>query len=93
MTIGPRFERTTIEANSEFAKSSARYTEKVPSKEPSTIDVLPNAAEVQIDYILANQQTIIMTNQHALKRRMDKMKSPILQMLKALQKGNPKGNE
>ena len=98
-TTDPRFNRRATEASSESTKSSTRHIEKLPSEEPSTINVLPNATEVHIDLILANQQTIMVNqhalqaNQHALERRMDKMESLMLQMLKALQKGNPKGNQ
>ena len=92
LTTRPKFDRTITKDGSESMKSSAGHTEKLLSKEPSTTDVLPNATEVQIDLILANQQTI-MANQHALERQMDKMESLILQMLKALQKRNSKDSD
>ena len=58
-----RFDKIATEANSEYAKSSAGHTEKLRFEEPSTADILPNAVEVQLDLILANQRTI-MANQH-----------------------------
>ena len=79
LTIGPKFDRTTTKAIFESAKSSVAYIEKLCSKEQSRThdNVLPNAAEVQMDLILDNQQTI-MANQHALERRMDKMENLML---------------
>ena len=54
LTTCPRFDRTATEVGSKSTKSSAGHTEKLPSKEPSTEYVFPNAAEVQIDPILTN---------------------------------------
>ena len=65
LTIGSQFERPTTEALSDSRKSSAAHTEKLPFEESSITDTLLNAAEVQMDLILANQQTIV-ANQHAL---------------------------
>ena len=99
LTSGRRFDRTVTEAGSESAKSSAGHTKKLPSKESSITDVLLNVVEVQMDHILANQQTImdyqheLQANQFALERRMDRIENLLLQMLKALQKGNSKGNQ
>ena len=99
LTSGRRFDRTVTEAGSESAKSSASHTKKLPSKESSITDVLLNVVEVQMDHILANQQTImdyqheLQANQFALERRMDRIENLLLQMLKALQKGNSKGNQ
>ena len=57
LTTGPRFDKTT----SDGAKPSASHTEKLPFDELSRThdNVLPNAAKVQMDLILANQQTIM----------------------------------
>ena len=86
LTTSPRFDRTATKTSSKFAKSSARQ-EKLPSKESSIAYVFPNATEVHIDLTLANQHTT-MAYQYALDRRMDKMESLMLQILKVLQKGN-----
>ena len=62
LTSRPGFDRTTNQAGSESVKSSIAHIEKLPFEEPTTIYVLPNAANVQLDIILVNQQTI-MANQ------------------------------
>ena len=80
LTTGPRFDRIAIKAAFESTKTSAGHTKQLLFEEPSTENVFPNAVEVQIDLIMANQ--------HALERRIDKMESLMLQILKALQKGN-----
>ena len=54
LTFGPRFDRTTTQASFESTKSSAANTEKLPFREPSTAEVFPNVAEVQ----MANQHIL-----------------------------------
>ena len=53
----PRFNRTTTEASSKSAKSLAAHTENLSLEDPSKTqdNVLPNAAKVQMDLIVANQ--------------------------------------
>ena len=92
MTTSSQFERTTTEAVFVSTKSLVAHTEKLPSEEPSAVDILPNTTELRMDLILANQQTI-MANQHALEKRMDKMENLMLQLIRALQKGDTKGNQ
>ena len=77
LTTGPKFDRTAAEATSDSTKSSAAHIEKQPFEEPSIANVLPNAAKVQMDLIMANQQTI-MANQYALERRINKMENLML---------------
>ena len=43
LTIGLRFDKAATKAISDSTKSSVAYTEKLPSEEPSTANVLPNA--------------------------------------------------
>ena len=66
--------------------SSTAHIDKLPfEKLTRTLDnVLPNATEVQMDLILANQ--------HALERRMDKIEILMLQLIRALQKRDTNGN-
>ena len=56
------FDKTATPTISEPQQSSANHshhTEKVPSEEPSSAEVLLNATEVQMDLFLANQHTIM----------------------------------
>ena len=82
LTSTPIYDRTATPAASEPQQSSAshsQHTKKVPTKDPSSAKVLLNAAEVQMDLLLANQYTImanqakIQAHQQRLDRRMDKM--------------------
>ena len=96
LTIGPKFDRIASATISKSAKSLAALTEKVPFEELASGPVLvfPSANEIQMNLLLTNQQPImatqqqLMSNQHAMERRMDKLKSPMLQLMRALQKGN-----
>ena len=55
LTTGSQFERIATEVVFDSTKSSATYTDKLPYEELSTVDILPNVAEVHLDLILANQ--------------------------------------
>ena len=59
LASGPKFNRTATQAGSDSTKSSAGHTEKLPFGKPTTLDVIPNAAEFQLGLILANQHQIM----------------------------------
>ena len=61
----PKFDRTRSEDIFESAKSLAAHIEKVPYAEPilSFAPVFPSANEIQMDLLLANQQTIMASQQ------------------------------
>ena len=65
LTAGLKFDRTTSETVSESAKSSAAHTEEVPSEEPALgpTPIFSIANEIQMDLLLANQQTIMAIQQ------------------------------
>ena len=100
LTSIPKFDRIATPIVFKPQLSSASHSqniEKLPSGAPSSAEAFPNANEVQMDLMLANQHTImanqaeLQAHQQALERRMDKLEHLLLQILKALQKG--KGNQ
>ena len=65
LTSTPKYDKIATPIVSEPQQSSAshsQHTEKLPSGDPSSAEVFPNATEVQMDLLLANQHTI-MANQ------------------------------
>ena len=100
LTSTPKYDRTTTPAISEPQQSSAshsQHTEKLPYGDPSSVEVFQNAAEAQMDLLLANQHSImanqaeLQAHQQRLDRRMDKMENLLLQILNMIQK--VKGNQ
>ena len=71
------------------SKGQSHHIIKLPFRAPSNAEAFPDATEVHMDLLLANQHTIManQTELQALERRMDKMEHLMLQILKALQNG------
>ena len=68
LTSTPKYDRIATPTDSEHQLSLAshsHHTVKLPSGTPSSAEVSPNAAKVQMDLLLANQHTI-MANQAEL---------------------------
>ena len=64
LTEGPKFDKTVSQAIFESAKSSATHTNKLLSEKLALTPThaFPSANKIQMDLLLANQQTI-MANQ------------------------------
>ena len=58
LTSGPKFDKTTTQVGFESTKSLASHTEKLPSEELSTVDVLLNVIDVHMDLIFANNRPL-----------------------------------
>ena len=87
LTSTPEYDRTatpTVSKPKQSLASHSQHTEKLLSRDPSSAEVFPNAAEVQMDLLLAKQYAImanqveLQTHQQRLDRRMDKMENLLL---------------